>query len=254
MRKSNKSGHKRAVKVDKKGEDKTMSKTPKAQKASNGSKKTSITPKTTKVQNTLKKTPTTPEAPGVSKKTSTRDKLIQAGLKELEEYGETGFSTRRVAKACGVSCAAPYKHFKDTSEFISAILTHINDVYLEEQNEVMEKYAGCSSREMLVQVSLHYVRFLIEHSQFRRIVMQNFQNCDEACRSLRGQMSIQTYRVVSKYCKDVNMPPDVRERKTFIVRSIIYGAAFFFESGELEYTPEKMQMIEDMLNREFDLP
>ncbi len=187
-------------------------------------------------------------------RTDTRKRLIKAGIYEIEEHGTKGFSTRRVAKRCGISCAAPYKHFKDTEEFITAILTYMNGVYIDEQSKVIEKYKDCSSRELLVQVSLHYIRFLFEHPQFRRIVMQNFQHCDEEYKSLRGQMSTQTYQVVSRYCKDVNMPPDVRERKTFIVRSIIYGAAFFFENGELEYTPEKMQMIEDMLNREFDLP
>ena len=50
------------------------------------------------------------------------------------------------------------------------------------------------------------------------------------------------------------MPPDVRKRKTFIVRSIIYTAAMFFDNGELEYNEENMQMMHDMLEREFDLP
>jgi AcrR family transcriptional regulator len=52
----------------------------------------------------------------------TREQLIRAGLQELNEYGIQNFSTRRVAKRCGVSCATPYKHFKDTQEFIAAIL------------------------------------------------------------------------------------------------------------------------------------
>lgn len=43
---------------------------------------------------------------------STRETLILAGLEELNEYGVQHFSTRRVAKACGVSCAAPYKHLR----------------------------------------------------------------------------------------------------------------------------------------------
>ena len=52
---------------------------------------------------------------------NTREALILAGLEELNEYGIQHFSTRRVAKACGMSCAAPYKHFKDSHEFIAAI-------------------------------------------------------------------------------------------------------------------------------------
>ena len=102
--------------------------------------------------------------------------------------------------------------------------------------------------------SMHYIRFLTEHPAFRRIVMQSFQDCDEEYRVLRGQMSIKTYEVVSRYCEEVQMPPDVRKRKTFIVRAIIYSAALFFDNGELEYNEKNMEQVRGLLEREFDLP
>ena len=52
-----------------------------------------------------------------------REALIIAGLKEIEIHGLTDFSLRRVAAACGVSCAAPYRHFKSKGELILAIIT-----------------------------------------------------------------------------------------------------------------------------------
>lgn len=185
---------------------------------------------------------------------STRDQLILAGLEELNQHGIQGFSTRRVAKKCGVSCAAPYKHFKDTTEFIAEILNYINRMYNERQKKLLAKYAGCDSKTRLLQVALDYIRFLAEYPEFRRVIMQNYKDCDEAFRSLRGQLSYQIYKVVSQYCRDTNMPDDVRRRKTFLVRSIIYGAALFFDNGELEYTEENMNMVAAMLEREFDLP
>lgn len=185
---------------------------------------------------------------------NTREALILAGLEELNEYGIQHFSTRRVAKACGMSCAAPYKHFKDSHEFIAKILGYINRLYDAEQTVLLEKCKHDSAREQLVQVSMHYIRFLTEHPAFRRIVMQSFQDCDEEYRVLRGQMSIKTYEVVSRYCEEVQMPPDVRKRKTFIVRAIIYSAALFFDNGELEYNEKNMEQVRGLLEREFDLP
>lgn len=70
---------------------------------------------------------------------NTREALILAGLEELNEYGIQHFSTRRVAKACGMSCAAPYKHFKDSHEFIAEILGYINRLYDAEQTVLLEK-------------------------------------------------------------------------------------------------------------------
>ena len=148
----------------------------------------------------------------------TREKLIQAGLEELTEVGVHAFSTRNVARRCGVSCATPYKHFKDTHAFIAEILGYINKLYYARQEVILREYANCSNK-----------------------------------RCLRGQLSLKTYEAVSRYCEEVHMPPDVRHRKTFICRSIIYGAAILFGNAEMEYNDENMQMVADMLDREFEL-
>ncbi|MBQ9131598.1 MAG: helix-turn-helix transcriptional regulator, partial [Clostridia bacterium] len=50
-----------------------------------------------------------------------RERLIIAGIRELEAHGLNDFSLRRVAVACEVSCAAPYRHFKDKEELILEI-------------------------------------------------------------------------------------------------------------------------------------
>ena len=191
---------------------------------------------------------------GTRRVSNTRDRLIQAGLEELNQYGVQHFSTRRVAKVCGVSCAAPYKHFKDTHEFIAEIFGYINRHYDAAQTVLLKQCKDLSSREQLVEVSMHYIRFLTEHTAFRRIIMQNFQECDEEYRVLRGKLSTKTYEVVSQYCEEVHMPEDVRKRKTFIVRAIIYSAALFFDNGELEYNEENMEKVRELLEREFDLP
>ena len=50
-----------------------------------------------------------------------RDRLIEAGIREIEANGLQNFSLRHVAQLCGVSCAAPYRHFKDKEEYINEI-------------------------------------------------------------------------------------------------------------------------------------
>ena len=47
-----------------------------------------------------------------------KEKLLTAGIDEIMTHGMGDFSLRRVAAACGASCAAPYKHFKNKEEFI----------------------------------------------------------------------------------------------------------------------------------------
>ena len=92
---------------------------------------------------------------------------------------------------------------------------------------LLENCKHDSAREQLVQVSMHYIRFLTEHPAFRRIVMQSFQDCDEEYRALRGQMSIKTYEVVSRYCEEVQMPPDVQTQDVHCPRDHLQCGAVF---------------------------
>ena len=96
-----------------------------------------------------------------------RESLILAGIDEINAFGANGFSVRRVANACSVSSAAPYKHFKDKQEFIAAIIDYVNDQWAVHQDQVL---AGCSQdpREQIVTVALSYIRFLMEKPYYRQ--------------------------------------------------------------------------------------
>lgn len=183
----------------------------------------------------------------------TRERLILAGVEELYSHGIADFSTRRVAKSCGVSSAAPYKHFESTHAFIAEILKYINGIYDARQRQVLERYKGSDSRTQLLQVALDYVRFLAENPEFFRVILQNFRS-DSEYQVLRGKLSLSIYKVVARYCRDVNMPPATRRRKTYVVRSLIYGAALFFCNGDMTYNEASMATVEAMLEREFDEP
>ena len=184
----------------------------------------------------------------------TRALLIQAGLEELNEYGIAHFSSRRVAKKCGVSSAAPYKHFKDVDAFIVAILENIIEKYDTRLENVLKTYADCDTGRQLVEVALDYIRFLTEYPEFRRVIMQNYRFSDQKFQDLWRNITIQLYRVAARYSRDVNMSPVMRKRKTFMIRSIIYGAALFFDQGTMPCSEESMDMVKAMLEREFDLP
>ena len=110
---------------------------------------------------------------GIDKKVETisvRERLLLAGMEEIEKSGIQNFSLRRVAANCSLSCAAPYKHFKDKAEFISAIVQYISDKWYARQRAVVERCKG-GTREQLTEISLEYIRFLVENPHFRAIVM-----------------------------------------------------------------------------------
>ena len=182
-----------------------------------------------------------------------KERLLLAGIDEIEKNGVQNFSIRHVAAACGVSCAAPYKHFADKNEFVLAIIRYINEEWQHEQQRIQERFAG-DTRRQLVETSVAYVRFLRDNPHYRSIIMLRDDSLPPEQAGVKSRMSAGTRALVTRYCSEVNMPKDVEIRKTFVVRSLIYGAALMLDNGELENRRESFDFIAAAIDREFSLP
>ena len=188
-----------------------------------------------------------------SHRTNNREALIEAGVREINRKGLNGFSMRHAAEDCGVSCAAPAKHFGDKNGFIAAIIKKIIKQWHDIQRGIMEKSNG-DVRKALVESGVEYVRFLVENPHFISIITVKDEGFTSMYQDLRFELSYATGRMVLKYCKQVGMPKEVRERKLYVVRSLIYGAALMFDNREMKFNEENLQYVRDMIDREFDLP
>ena len=182
-----------------------------------------------------------------------RERLVLAGIDEISANGVQNFSVRRVAAVCGVSCATPYKHFPSRADFFAAIIEYINTLWHQRQEKIIAVYPK-DLRKQLVEISREYIRFLVENPHFRSVIMMKDESIDSKYTSLRGRLSKCTQDLLRVFCASVGMPPEVELRKTFLVRSMIYGAALMFDNGEVPYTEENFDMVVDTINREFDLP
>ena len=194
-----------------------------------------------------------PAAEQGAKGKNTRDALIHAGIEEINAHGVADFSVRRVAEVCGVSCAAPYKHFKDKREFIAAILIHVHGEWRERQKRVMEQ-AGDSLRKQLVDISVEYVKFLVERPYYWSILVLRDAKFDQIYLSLRGHINGRSQRLLARYFAETGMDKATRARKLYAVRAMILGAVVMFENGELEYNDQALENIRYNIDREFDLP
>ena len=179
----------------------------------------------------------------------TRNELIRAGIHELHEKGIEDFSIRSVAAACGVSCAAPYRHFKNKEDFINSIIGYVKRKWYLMQNMILSEYTDV--RERLTEISVAYVRFLVENPDFYSILMRNLDSMDGNGAVM--SVSLCTRGLIKAYCNEVNMSESDRVRKTYIVRSLIYGAATMIIGGELPPTEDTFDMIRYSISREFEL-
>ena len=182
-----------------------------------------------------------------------RQLLIEAGIEEINKVGVTDFSVRRVAQACGVSCAAPYKHFKDRREFIAAIIEYVNGQWSVRQEEILRDCDG-GLREQIVEVVVGYIRFLMEKPWFRSILMLKDAEFDNIYHKARGQMSSRSQRMEQEFFAQSGWDEQKIKRKLHLVRAILFGTVFMIDTGELEFSEEVLENVRAAVEREFDLP
>ena len=185
-------------------------------------------------------------------KNSKRQLLIEAGIEEINEHGITGFSIRRVAANCNLSCATPAKHFGNKNGFIRAIIDYVNSLWKIEQAKILSEYEG-SIRRQIVEESVAYVRFLVQNPHYRTILMLKDEEFDNTYHKQQGEVSSPTQKLIAAYSEQEGLTDAQRIKKTYVIRSLIFGAALMFDTGEIEYTEEMMEVVRSCIDREFDL-
>lgn len=181
----------------------------------------------------------------------TKQYLLQAGIREIRKYGLSNMSMRRVALNCELSCATPYKHFKNKDEFIIEVFNYIHQQWSDIHLGIVERYPDL--RQQIIETGVAYVRFLVDNPDFRSILFAQDETLSREQRLAKSQISRSSALMIEAYCESVKMPPEVRFRKTYVVRSLLYGAAFLIGSGELTTQDETYSMIRDLIGREFDI-
>ena len=187
------------------------------------------------------------------RRNSKREDLIKAGIQEINKHGIAGFSMRRIADDCGLSCGAPYKHFENRKDFIAAVIEYVNGQWRVRQQELLDQYAG-DLRRQIVEMSVGYVEFLMEHPHYRSILMLKDEEFDNTYHRLPGELSSPTQQLAQQFFDSVGMDDFTSRRKVYVVRSLIFGAVILMDNGEMAYNQETLEFIRFSINREFDLP
>lgn len=99
--------------------------------------------------------------------------LIDAGIKIINEEGEQSLSLRKVAAACGVSHSAPYAHFKDKGELLSAIKSSVTEHFTEYLYQAVDRMKGESTDKAIIAMGRSYVKFFIDNPDYYQFLFYN---------------------------------------------------------------------------------
>ena len=179
-----------------------------------------------------------------------KQKLIIAGISEIQEHGVADFSLRRVASRCNVSCAAPYKHFKSKEDFISEIVLYIHSKWIMLQNQVEEVFMG-DIKKQLTETCVAYIKFWIANPNFRTILMLNTDTLQDDRISSMTKITKSTKELIKKCCEKYGVSKSEYAKKEYVIMSLIYGATLLIDSGEIANGEETINMIRECIEREF---
>lgn len=178
-----------------------------------------------------------------------KSKLIIAGIDELNAHGVEDFSIRRVASNCGVSCAAPYRHYKSKDDLILEIIRYIGSKWELLQSQIEEVY-GDDIPTLVTELSAALIRFNIANPQFRAVITINRLNLDA---EQQNQIAHMTDKIMG-YIKEYFMPmgEETAEKKGFIFSSMIYGAILLCDSGSFDDREKGLKMVKECMKKEFE--
>ena len=148
-----------------------------------------------------------------------KHRLILAGIRELEEYGITDFSLRRVAVSAQVSCAAPYRHFKSKEDISSLFKSDL--------------------RALVIEICIANLRF--------RVANRNFPI---ALAHTRAGESVEESIVsaVKSYSEERGLSISEAEQKSFVALALISGAVSMITDDNSD---KVISMTRTALEKEF---
>ncbi|MCC8123153.1 MAG: TetR/AcrR family transcriptional regulator [Oscillospiraceae bacterium] len=94
------------------------------------------------------------------------ESLIEAGIILLDKVGLEQFSLRKVAIACGVSHAAPYKHFNSKQDLLDAMKKYVEKQFSAALKESLEYYKNDPDR--IIYFGQAYLKFFIKNPHYFR--------------------------------------------------------------------------------------
>ena len=156
-----------------------------------------------------------------------RSRLLFSGLKELEKHGVSDFSLRRVAQDAGLSCAAPYRHFKDKDELIGEVIKFVVDGWTLLSGQIGAIFAD-DEKALITELAVAGLRFWIANGNFRTVIMVT-ATLGEGERGPMHEFDRPIAEAVATYAQKKGISDS--DRLTFKLLSMIYGAVILVDGG-----------------------
>ena len=161
-----------------------------------------------------------------------RAALVEATRQLIEEKGIDHFSVSDACRRAGVSTAAPYKHFKNKGEMITAVMLQSMERH---RNEMLAEIAPHPKGSLLRMRALgrNYIRFALREPGIFRL---RFAHFDRPHIPEIEESGHDTYEIVQQEVADILGEPGITEvvkERSFMLWSFVHGLSLLSMIPEL---------------------
>jgi len=177
--------------------------------------------------------------------------LIENGLLLLNNEGSEKFSLRKLASMCGVSHAAPYKHFKNKEELIELIVQEVWKSFFLALSFPKDLFPD-NPKLQIVEIGKRYVRFLVEKPEYLKFIFLSDSTSPISVMECEFISQVDAFNVFNKsaanYFESVSLDPNLYIEKTLLMWSIVHGFALLISKKTITTEEDYLQLIEKMLH------
>lgn len=159
--------------------------------------------------------------------------LIEATRRLVEDKGPDGFSVSDACRLAGVSTAAPYKHFKDKTEMLVAMVLEGTERH---RNNMLAALEGIpeGTPARVTALGREYVRFALRENGVFRLKFGGFTDRldDERLQAAGEETFGIVLREVAACLGQTEITPEVR-RRGFMLWSFVHGLSFLLADKKL---------------------
>lgn len=153
-----------------------------------------------------------------------REKLLTAGIDEIASHGVNGLSLRRVAAACGASCAAPYKHFKNKDDFINEIILYVDEKWEHLSRQIAESLDD--PKERIAQLCIANVKFKLSNPLY----VCGSDSFESALKAAMSEASVSS-----------------PSKKLFAINALVRGTSDMIEEKKAENCDKVFELLKEMI-------
>ena len=182
--------------------------------------------------------------------------LIEAGIEILNVTTPEQLSLRKVANQCGVSHAAPYKHFKNKDDLLHAIYQYIYEQFTMALKEAILQISD-EPYQQIIRMGSAYITFFVHHpNYFHFFFIERWKNKNIENLSTHIEQSL-SYRFFTEtaihYFQSVGIPKERYQNNIIAMWSIVHGITLMIVTKMIQIPIHQTDWLDHFLTEHLNI-